>query len=131
MRTVDGGNDPTFQYNIKFAHDDIIRQSNQSRLSTEHASTAIVMELRDRFERSAASFRSLIDAAIDAERSELADRQRGLSPMAWSSAIIVIGLGVIGIALAMLGGLRVSERIAWQVSRHFGRFGDGNFEISE
>jgi signal transduction histidine kinase len=135
MRTVDGGNDLTFQYNIKFAHDDIIRQSNRiARLSTEHASTAIVMELRDRFERSAASFRSLIDAAIDAERSELADRQRGLSQMTWSSAIIVIGFGVIGIALAMLGGLRVSERIAHPIRRLRDaalRIGDGNFEISD
>jgi len=135
MRAIDGGNDLTFQYNIKFAHDDIIRQSNRiARLSTEHASTAIVMELRDRFERSAASFRSLIDAAIDAERSELADRQKGLSQMTWSSAIIVIGFGVIGIALAMLGGLRVSERIAQPIRRLRDaalRIGDGNFEISD
>jgi hypothetical protein len=86
------------------------------------------MELRDRFERSAASFRSLIDAAIDAERSELADRQRGLSQMTWSSAIIVMGSGYRN-ALAMLGGLRVSRRIAQPIRRLRDaalRIGDGN-----
>lgn len=135
MPTFEGGTDLTFQDNIKFAHDDIIRQSNRiARLATEHASTAVLMDLRNRFERSAASFRSLIEAAIDAERSELAQRQRGLSRMTWLSAIIVIGFGVTGIASAMLGGFRVSERIARPI-QHLRdtalRIGDGNFELAE
>src|SRR5204863_1572756 len=48
-RSFDGGNDLTFQYNIKFAYDDIIRPSSRiERLASEHTSTAILMELRDR-----------------------------------------------------------------------------------
>jgi len=135
MPTFEGGTDLTFQDNIKFAHDDIIRQSNRiARLATEHASTAVLMDLRNRFERSAASFRSLIDAAIDAERSELAQRQRGLSRVTWLSAIIVIGFGVTGIASAMLGGVRVSEHIARPIQRLRDtalRIGDGDFELAE
>src|SRR5262249_7758549 len=98
------------------------------------ASTAILMDLRNRFERSAASFRSLIEAAIDAERSELAQRQRGLSRTTWLSAIIVIGFGVTGIASAMLGGFRVAEHIALPIQRLRDtalRIGDGDFELAE
>src|SRR5215813_76238 len=134
MRSPGGGSDLTFQYNIEFAHDDIIRQSNRiEHVAAEHASTAVVLELRSRFERSAASFRSLVDAAIDAERAELAERQRGLSRMTWLSAVIVIGFGVTGIASAMLGGLRVSEHIARPIQKLRDdalRIGDGDFELA-
>ena len=134
LSSLDGGSDLTFQYNIAFAHDDIIRQSNRiEHVASGHASPTVVLELRSRFERSAASFRSLVDAAIDAEKSELAERQRGLSRMTWLSAVIVIGFGVTGIASAMLGGLRVSEHIAQPIRRLRDdalRIGDGDFEIS-
>src|SRR4030095_12311078 len=87
LPNLEGGSDLTFQNNIQLAHDDIMRKSTRTaHLSAEHASPAVVMELRERFERSAANFRSLIDAAIDAERSELADRQKSLSRLTWLSA---------------------------------------------
>jgi signal transduction histidine kinase len=135
LPNLDGGSDLTFQSNIQFAHDDIIRQSNRiAHLSAEHAPPAVVMELRDRFERSAANFRSLIDAAIDAERSELADRQKSLSRMTWLSAIIVVGFGITGIASAMLGGVHVSAHIAHPIRRLRDaalRIGDGDFELTD
>jgi signal transduction histidine kinase len=128
-----GGADPTFRDNIEFARDDIIRQSSRiAGLSVQHAPVAIVLEMRDRFERSAANFRSLIEAAINAERSELAERQRDMGRMIWFSALVVIGFGLTGIGSALLGGLRVSKRIAHPIGllRDAAlRIGEGNFDI--
>ena len=131
----EGGADPTFHGNIEFARDDIIRQSSRIvGLSAQHAPVAIVLEMRDRFERSAANFRSLIEAAINAERSELAARQRDMSRMIWLSALVVIGFGLTGIGSALLGGLRVSKRIAHPIGllRDAAlRIGDGDFDIAD
>ena len=130
-----GGADPTFHENIKFARDDIIRQSSRiAGLSAQHAPVTVVLEMRDRFERSAASFRSLIEAAINAERAELAERQDDMGRMIWLSAFVVIGFGVLGIGSALLGGLRVSQRIAHPIRllRDAAlRIGDGNFDIGD
>jgi signal transduction histidine kinase len=131
----EGGADPTFHENITFARDDIIRQSSRiAGLSAQHAPVTVVLEMRDRFERSAASFRSLIEAAINAERSELAERQHDLRRMIWLSALVVIGFGLMGIGSALLGGLRVSRRIAHPIRllRDAAlRIGDGNFDIGD
>ena len=131
----DGGADPTFHENIEFARDDIIRQSSRiAGLSAQHAPVTVVLEMRDRFERSAANFRSLIEAAINAERSELAERQRDMGRMIWLSALVVIGFGLTGIGSALLGGLRVSKRIAHPIRllRDAAlRIGDGDFDIAD
>jgi len=130
-----GGTDSTFHENIKFARDDIIRQSSRIvGLSAQSAPVTIVLEMRDRFERSAANFRSLIEAAITAERSELAGRQRDLNRMIWLSVLVVIGFGLMGIGSALLGGLRVSKRIAHPIRllRDAAlRIGDGDFDITD
>jgi signal transduction histidine kinase len=128
-----GGDDPALRENIEFAYDDITRQSSRiTRLSAEGAPVAVLLGLRDRFERSAASFRSLIDAAIEAERAELASRQDQLGGTTWLSAAIVIVFGVIGMASAILGGLRVSQHIAQPIRRLRDaalRIGDGAFDL--
>jgi signal transduction histidine kinase len=130
---ANGGDDPAFRDNIEFAHDDIIRQSGRiARISADGAAVEVLLGLRDRFERSAATFRSLIDAAIDAERAELADRQTELSTMTWLSAAIVIVFGIAGMASAVLGGLRVSRHIAEPIRclRDAAlRIGDGKFDL--
>ncbi len=129
----DGGDDPAFRQNIEFAHDDIIRQSRRiARLSTEGAPVDVLLDLRDRFEQSAATFRFLIDTAIDAERTELAGRQTELSTMTWLSAAIVIVFGAAGMASAVFGGLRVSQHIARPIRRLRDaalRIGDGEFDL--
>jgi signal transduction histidine kinase len=131
----EGGADPAFHENIEFARGDIIRQSSRiAGLSAQHVPVAVVLEMRDRFERSAANFRSLIDAAINAERAELAQRQSTLNRMICLSAFVVIGFGVMGIGSALLGGLRVSQRIAHPIHllRDAAlRIGDGNFDIAD
>ncbi|MGH6929823.1 MAG: sensor histidine kinase, partial [Dongiaceae bacterium] len=134
IRAGGGGGEPSFRENIEFAHDDIIRQSSRiADLSTQGAPVDVLLDLRDRFERSAAIFRSLIDTAIDAERTELAGRQAALSATTWLSAAIVIVFGVVGMALAVLGGLRVSQHIAEPIRRLRDaalRVGDGNFDLA-
>jgi signal transduction histidine kinase len=131
---LDGGGDPAFHQNIEFAHDDIIRQSSRiSRLSKEGAPVDVLLGLRDRFERSAASFRLLIDTAIDAERTELARRQAELTRTTWLSAAIVIVFGVAGMASAVFGGFRVSQHIARPIRRLRDaalRIGDGEFDLA-
>lgn len=131
----EGGDDPTFHVNIAFARDDIIRQSSRIvGLSAQPVPAAVVLDMRDRFEHSAANFRSLVDAAIDAERTELAERQKQSSWMILLSALIVIGFGLAGIGSALLGGLRVSQRIAHPIHllRDAAlRIGDGNFDVSD
>jgi signal transduction histidine kinase len=131
----EGGADSTFHENIKFARDDIIRQSSRiAGLSTQNAPVTIVLEMRDRFERSAANFRALIEAAINAERSELAERQSDLNRMIWLSVLVVIGFGMMGIGSALLGGLRVSRRIAHPIRllRDAAlRIGDGDFDMAD
>jgi signal transduction histidine kinase len=131
----EGGADPVFHDNIAFARDDVMRQSSRiAGLSAQRVSATVVLEMRDRFERSAANFRGLIDAAIDAERTELAQRQHELNLMIWLSASIVIGFGIAGIGSALLGGLRVSQRIAHpiHVLRDAAlRIGDGNFDVTD
>lgn len=130
-----GGADQTFHENIEFARDDIIRQSSRiAGLSAQHAPVTIVLEMRDRFEHSAANFRSLIEASINAERSELAERQRNLGRLIWFSALVVIGFGLTGIGSALVGGLRVSKRIAHPIGllRDAAlRIGDGDFDIGD
>ncbi|MGH6886987.1 MAG: sensor histidine kinase, partial [Geminicoccales bacterium] len=132
---AEGGGDPAFHDNIEFAHDDIIRQSGRIvRLSAEGAPVDVLLRLRDRFERSAESFRSLIGTAIDAERAELAARQNELNAMAWLSAVVVIAFGVAGIGSVILGGLRVSEHIAQPIRRLRDaalRIGDGEFDHAD
>jgi signal transduction histidine kinase len=130
----DGGGDPAFHQNVEFARDDIIRQSSRiARLSSEGTAVEVLLRLRDRFERSAATFRSLIDAAIEAERAELASRQRELAAMTWLSAAIVFVFGIVGMASAVLGGLRVSQHIAQPIRRLRDaalRVGDGEFDLA-
>ncbi len=130
-----GGADPTFRDTITFVHDDIIRQSGRiERFSAQGAPVNIVLELRDQFGHSAANFRSLIDAAINAERSELTERQHDLTRLIWLSAIIVIGFGITGIASAVIGGRRVSNHIAAPIRRLRDaalRIGEGDFEIPD
>jgi signal transduction histidine kinase len=129
----DGGGDPAFHQNIEFARDDIIRQSSRiARLSADGARVDVLLGLRDRFERSAATFRSLIDTAIEAERAELAGRHAELGATTWLSAAIVIVFGVVGMASAVLGGLRVSQHIAQPIRRLRDaalRIGDGEFDL--
>jgi signal transduction histidine kinase/HAMP domain-containing protein len=102
-----------FKKNIKFAHDDIINQSNRIvKLVASGAPPASILSIRERFENSAVNFRSLIQGAVDAEKAELDQRQARLDERTGSAAIIVGGLATIGIIVALLGGYHVSTRIA-------------------
>lgn len=125
---VDGGGHSTFIKSIEFARDDIIQQSARiTQIAAAGATPALLLELRNRFEVSSAQFRKLIQSAVDAERTELSGRQRQL--LGWVSLSVVVGVGfaVIGIGVAILGGLRVSARIA----RPIRRLRDGALRIGE
>lgn len=99
--------------NIKFAHDDIVNQSDRIvKLVASGAPPASILSIRERFENSAVNFRSLIQSAVDAEKAELDQRQARLDERTSSAAIIVGGLATIGIIMALLGGFHVSTRIA-------------------
>jgi len=88
------GNDGTFRSSIQFATSDITRQSERLiRLAADRKSSAIVLQLREGFERSAGSFRTLIQSAIDAERIDLTARREELSANIWFTAVLVVGLG--------------------------------------
>jgi signal transduction histidine kinase len=134
LADTDGGGDQTFRHNIAFAHNDILVQSDRiARLAAARASTAVLFELRDRFERSATNFRILVQTAIEAEKFELTSRQTEMNRLIWLSAVVVTGFGVVGIAAAVLGGLRVSERIAHPIRRLRDaalRIGDGDFDVA-
>lgn len=132
---VDGGGHSTFVQSILFARNDILQQSDRiAQIARSGAAPATVLQLRDRFEVSAAQFRTLIRAAIDAERTELAEQQREL--LSWVSLSVVVGIGfaIVGIGIAVLGGLRVSERIARPIRRLRDvalQIGDGKLETPD
>lgn len=132
---ADGGGHRTFTQAITFARNDILRQSVRiTQIAAAGATPAVLLELRNRFEASAAQFRNLIQAAVEAERTELTARQRQL--MAWVSLSVVAGIGfsIVGIGVAIFGGLRVSARIARPIRRLRDaalRIGDGNLEAPD
>lgn len=132
---VDGGGHNTFIKGIGFARDDILQQSSRiTQIALAGATPALLLELRSRFEVSSAQFRNLIQSAVDAERTELAERQRQL--LGWVSLSVVVGIGfaVVGIGVAVLGGLRVSARIARPIRRLRDgalRIGDGDLEAPD
>jgi len=127
------GDDETFHGSIQFATSDITRQSERLiRLAADRKSSAIVLQLRERFERSAGSFRTLIQSAIDAERIDLTARREQLSGTIWFTAVLVVGLGLMCVLGAILGGLRVSNRIARPIQRLRDaaiRVGEGEFNV--
>lgn len=131
----DGGGHSTFIKGIGFARDDILQQSARiTEIANAGATPALLLELRNRFEVSSAQFRNLIQSAIDAERTELAERQRQL--LGWVSLSVVVGIAfaVIAIGVAVLGGLRVSARIARPIRRLRDgalRIGDGDLEAPD
>lgn len=132
---ADGSRHSTFIQSIAFARNDILQQSARiTRIAAAGATPAVLLELRNRFEVSAAQFRNLIQTAVEAERAELAKRQRRL--LTWISLSVVGGIGfaVIGISVAVLGGLRVSARIARPIRRLRDvalRIGDGPLEVPD
>src|SRR5262252_9086150 len=125
--------DETFRSSIQFATSDITRQSERLiRLAADRKSSAIVLQLREQFERSADSFRTLIQSAIDAERIDLTARREQLSGTIWFTAVLVVGLGLMCVLGAVLGGLRVSNRIARPIQRLRDaaiRVGEGEFNV--
>ena len=127
------GNDGTFRSSIQFATSDIMRQSERLiRLAADRKASAIVLQLREGFERSAGSFRTLIQSAIDAERIDLTARREQLSANIWFTAVLVVGLGLMCVLGAVLGGLRVSNRIARPIQRLRDaaiRIGEGEFSV--
>jgi signal transduction histidine kinase len=133
LQSDGGGGDGTFRDSIQFATSDITRQSERLiRLAADRKSSAIVLQLRERFERSAASFRTLIQSAIDAERIDLTARREQLSGNIWFTAVLVVGLGLVCVLGAILGGLRVSNRIARPIQRLRDaaiRVGEGEFNV--
>lgn len=135
LSDVDGGGHSTFRQSVAFARNDILRQSARiTQIAGNGATPDVLLDLRNRFEVSAAQFRNLIQTAVDAERAELTRHQREL--LAWVSLSVAVGIifGFAGIGIAILGGLRVSARIARPIRRLRDaalRIGDGTLEAPE
>jgi len=99
--------------NIAFAHDEILQHSERiADKANTNVAAATILQLRERFDSSAANFRNLIQVAIDAEHAELVRRQVDLGGQTRAVVLIVVTLTVLGTFTALLGGYQLSSRIA-------------------
>lgn len=132
---ADGGGHHTFLRSIAFARNDILQQSARIiQIASGDTTPAVLLDLRNRFEVSAARFRDLIQTAVEAERTELIKRQQLL--LVWVSLSVGVGIlfAVVGMGVAILGGLRLSDRIARPIRRLRDialRIGEGNLDTPE
>lgn len=109
----DGGGIERIKRNIEFAHKDILRQSDKIlALVAKDAPPSTILSARERFENSALNFRNLIDTAIGAEKMELSELQRALGERMTWTLVTTIGIGIVGILLAFIGGNQLSRRLA-------------------
>ena len=127
-----GGGDETFADNIAYAHGDILKQSARiaERAGTS-APPATILQLRERFDSSAFNFRNLIQAAIDAEHSELVKRQVDLGGQTRTVVGVVVILTILGTLAALFGAYQLSARIARPIRNLRDatvRVGGGDFE---
>jgi signal transduction histidine kinase len=131
-QTVGEQDDSTLRQDIAFARDAILAQG--ARLATliaAGASTSVVVQLSNDFTDAAASFRALIDSAIELEQAKLRARQRDLDANIWISIVIVTAFGVTAMVLALVGGHYIARRIATPIRELHDaaiRIGQGSFE---
>jgi signal transduction histidine kinase len=122
----------TLRQDIAFARDAILAQGGKvASLIADGAPTSVVVQLSDDFTDAAASFRALIDSAIELEQAKLRARQRELDANIWVSIVIVTAFGLAAMGLALAGGHYIAKRIATPILELHDaavRIGEGSFE---
>jgi signal transduction histidine kinase len=122
----------TLRQDIAFARDAILAQGGKvASLIADGAPTSVVVQLSDDFTDAAASFRALIDSAIELEQAKLRARQRELDANIWVSIVIVTAFGLAAMGLALTGGHYIAKRIATPILELHDaavRIGEGSFE---
>ncbi|MGH6928788.1 MAG: sensor histidine kinase, partial [Dongiaceae bacterium] len=120
-----------YRSNIAFSCQEIIRFSDKIvKLVANRAAPVAILQARERFETKAQNFRALVQAAIEAERLELNERQSQLNRDIWLSEAVVAFVGFAVILLTLLCGVHVANRVADPVRKlrdAAARVGEGEF----